>query len=685
MKKFLVSVATGLAVLFTAAVPAHAANTYQSITWSSVPSSMTVGNTATLSARASSGLSVSYSSLTSTVCTVSGSTVTARAGGNCTVQVRQAGSKKYYATSSNRTFTVYKRSQTVSLTGPRSLVVGGSGTLSVSASSGLGVSISSQTPAVCTTLGTRVSALTGGTCIIKASQSGNSYWYSALDFHVFEVNRRYNVIHRFKTPTSLDQGDKSWIVADQTSLNPVRLLATSDHHYASLGSPCSLASPTANAMLIAGKVGGNRGALPCMLRAYDFETPTWAAPLSITRSITIFSTGPISTNPDVHCILNCKWDKGQASYIFIVSGLCYQAYYYYNWNIASDIRVWKVKCPQWINFPEPSDRLFSYSRNFTLTVRSSVWRRLTMTSLTPSVCTVSGNAEDDPVRVRVLAIGDCTLRASQNGDADTEPASPVTRTFRISRGVQSLTFTGFYPAIEVTGTRVVTATTPSNLPVTYTSLSPNVCTVAGNVATGVGVGNCVVQASQTGNSFWRPAANVSLQFPVTARTQTITFGALSTLQIDQTQPLSASASSGMAVTFTSSTPGVCSVSGSTVTAAAAGTCTVVATQAGGGVWAPASQSASFTVTKVNQTISFSQVLIVPIGAAVELEATASSGLAVTFISLSPSICTVSGTKVTGVAPGSCVIAANQAGNTKYNAAPEVRRTLTTKTGDIRPT
>ena len=51
----------------------------------------------------------------------------------------------------------------------------------------------------------------------------------------------------------------------------------------------------------------------------------------------------------------------------------------------------------------------------------------------------------------------------------------------------------------------------------------------------------------------------------------------------------ASASSGLPVTYTSSTPGVCTVSGSTVTMVAAGTCTLVASQAGNANWLPAPQ------------------------------------------------------------------------------------------------
>lgn len=54
-------------------------------------------------------------------------------------------------------------------------------------------------------------------------------------------------------------------------------------------------------------------------------------------------------------------------------------------------------------------------------------------------------------------------------------------------------------------------------------------------------------------------------------------------------PLGATASSGLAVSYTSQTPSVCTVSGSTVSIEAAGTCTITASQAGNTTnWAPAS-------------------------------------------------------------------------------------------------
>ena len=87
--------------------------------------------------------------------------------------------------------------------------------------------------------------------------------------------------------------------------------------------------------------------------------------------------------------------------------------------------------------------------------------------------------------------------------------------------------------------------------------------------------------------------------------QTITFGAIANGQPSGASlPLTATASSGLAVSFASSTPAVCTVSGSTASLLTAGTCTIVASQAGNSAYSPApSVSQSFSVFTPTFTLS----------------------------------------------------------------------------------
>ena len=184
-------------------------------------------------------------------------------------------------------------------------------------------------------------------------------------------------------------------------------------------------------------------------------------------------------------------------------------------------------------------------------------------------------------------------------------------------------------------------------------------------------------ALQTWNGGAYGAFVATIQTSVPA-SQSITFGPLNNVSLG-TAPftVSATASSGLAVSFASTTSAVCTVSGATVTLAAVGTCAIQATQAGNAGYAAATPvTQSFQVTPESQTINFGVLSNQALGTApFTVSATASSGLAVSFASPSPAVCTVSGATVTLVAVGTCTIQATQAGNADYAAATPVNQSF----------
>ena len=160
--------------------------------------------------------------------------------------------------------------------------------------------------------------------------------------------------------------------------------------------------------------------------------------------------------------------------------------------------------------------------------------------------------------------------------------------------------------------------------------------------------------------------------------QSIVFGPKPTIPVRGTGSVGATGgASGNPVVFTSFTPSVCSISGSTVSGLAQGLCTIAANQAGNAYYEPAPQvTLTFRIgDPVSQTITWGPAPTVPVNGAGSLQATASSGLPVTFTSNTPSICTVSGNTVTGVAQGSCTITAIQPGDELYSPAPQVTQTF----------
>ena len=163
-------------------------------------------------------------------------------------------------------------------------------------------------------------------------------------------------------------------------------------------------------------------------------------------------------------------------------------------------------------------------------------------------------------------------------------------------------------------------------------------------------------------------------------TQTITFNAIASQTVGTVLPLSATASSGLAVAFAASPQTVCMVAGTSASMVGAGTCTIVATQPGNGTTVaaatPVSQSFMVNAVESSQSITFGAIASQKAGTSLALKATASSGLTVAFASNTPSVCTVSGTSAALNAPGTCTIVASQAGNgTTISAATPVSQSF----------
>ena len=191
------------------------------------------------------------------------------------------------------------------------------------------------------------------------------------------------------------------------------------------------------------------------------------------------------------------------------------------------------------------------------------------------------------------------------------------------------------------------ATASSGMTVNYLSNTPSVCEVAGETATFSTVGVCSITASQPGGSGYTAAIPVTESFSV-QNSQTILLSNPETAVLGAgSLTIVANASSGLAVTLTAATPSMCSVSGSVLTPKAAGVCTVNASQPGNATYAAAATATASVNVLAPQSIAFPSLPIQGLGGLpFTVSATASSGLAVSFSSQSPAVCSVSGNLVT---------------------------------------
>ena len=163
--------------------------------------------------------------------------------------------------------------------------------------------------------------------------------------------------------------------------------------------------------------------------------------------------------------------------------------------------------------------------------------------------------------------------------------------------------------------------------------------------------------------------------------QQITFDALSTKTLgDASFTLSATSSSGLAISYSSSNTSVATISGNTVTLVEAGETTITASQAGNDEYVAATDVTQTLIvnatSKKSQTITFDALVTKTVGdASFTLSATSSSGLAISYSSSNTSVAMISGNTVTLVGAGETTITASQAGDDEYVAAADVTQTL----------
>ena len=251
--------------------------------------------------------------------------------------------------------------------------------------------------------------------------------------------------------------------------------------------------------------------------------------------------------------------------------------------------------------------------------------------------------------------------------------SPVQNfTLTVNKASQTVAFTSTAPVDAKVGggTYIAAAAATSGQAVTFSSGAAGVCTVAGNVVSFVGAGNCIVNADQAGTADYAAAPQVQQSFAVTKSDQTISFTSTAPASgtVGGNYVATATATSNLAVTITGS--GACSGTG-TINFNSGGTCTVNANQAGNGNYNAAPQVQQAFTVFAPQTITFTSMAptTAVYGGTYNVAAVATSGLPVVFSA--SGACSVAGSTVSLIGTGACAVSADQAGGGVWLAAPQV--------------
>lgn len=328
------------------------------------------------------------------------------------------------------------------------------------------------------------------------------------------------------------------------------------------------------------------------------------------------------------------------------------------------------KIPQTITFTQSSPVVTT--DNILLNGDATSGLQVSYTSSNISIAEVIGSS------LLIKGNGTINITASQSGDATVAAAANVVRAVTINKTSQTITFDILPAQTFGNSSFPLESTATSGLAVSYASSNTAVATVSNGQVIIIGAGTTNITVTQGGDAIYSSATQVVRALTVNKADQAIEFESLVEKGIsDPPFLLTATASSGLTVTYNSSNALVATVSGNTVTIVGQGSTTITASQAGNGNYNAAS-SVGRTLTindKQSQTISFSSLATKTFGDAnFNLSASASSGLAVSYSTTSNKI-TLSGSQVTLVSAGRASITASQIGNATFDAAPVVNQSF----------
>ena len=341
--------------------------------------------------------------------------------------------------------------------------------------------------------------------------------------------------------------------------------------------------------------------------------------------------------------------------------------------------------------------------------------------------------------------GVCKVTVSNSGDDNVLASNNVVLTLTINKATQTAVIatpatsnftTSVAPAAAATSlVNLVTTGSGTGLFTKIVSATPAICTITGGgdstvtpptfaatanptiTVTAVSAGTCLLTYSKLGDANYNPQPNGTMQstfgvpatlqngFVITKATQAalnsnITAGSATMPFVASPKATATIATTGGsgtgAVSFAidPSSNGICTVNASTgvVTDTTAGICTVIATKATDANYAAATQTTVITFNKIDQatfTASAAKTALAATTTALDSTTVSSTGgsstgaVSYAVDPASAGVCSISGTTVTEITPGSCVIIATKAADVNYNVAT-ASVTLTITKGNQTP-
>ena len=597
-----------------------------------------------------------------------------------------------------------------------------------STSSGLQVTLESQTTAKCDVTGTVVTILRSGTCTIRASQNGNSKYIAATSvdasFVIASTQTITFSVSSIGTQTfggstlnvsSLASATSDLTVSFTSTTPSICTVSDTTVTYVGAGKCRVVASQEGDeyydpAVNIAREITVNKGTQSTL--TVSSTTGTYGTELILTTSggsgtgivsyaidtnansatCSITSEGLISTSAGECAVIATKADD--VNYLSKTS--------------ASTL-ITLQKAAQSIAFtPIAGSGTLLQGGTIAASARASSGLTVTISSDTQPTCTVSGTT------VTLVADGICTLRGTQSGNSNFNAATAVTTSFEISPKPIPETSPIVYPRLQSPNTyRVGDVVALSIAPTTYQdSVIPGTYEFIPTIPGSVSFGEVTIDADGTTHTtaYFMKAHQAFLLYAVFTPTDSTNFAQAQTFssiivnakpqnivvnddisEYNQTRSITFSGieSTGqVSIDLSPTTPqgqsvfedqrDHCTVSKRTVTRDNPGYCYVRINAMGDGEFESSLGIGTFYFTKLSQNIvmtntdQLDSLTAENIGDTIDLEsiATSSSTLTVTVTSQTTSICTVSNLTLTLLSAGTCEITVQQSGNDTYSAASD---------------
>jgi hypothetical protein len=593
-------------------------------------------------------------SATATGCSITSDGLVSTSAGKCAVIATKADDVNYLSkTSASTLITLQKASQTIAfvpIAGSGTLLQGGTVTASAQASSGLSVTISSDTTSKCTVSGNTVSLVADGTCTLRGNQSGSSNYNAAA-----------------ARTTSFEISPKP--IPDTSPILYTRLQSPNTYRVGDAVA-LSIAPTTYQGSVIPG--------------TYEF-IPTIPGSLSF-GSVTVDADGTTRTTAYF-----AKTNQAFMLYaVFTPTDTV---------NFAQAQTYAAITVNAKLQNIVVDDDISEYNKTRAITfngIDSTGQVFIDLSPMTPqgqpaniqdqqAHCTISKQTvvRDNP--------GYCYVRVSSLGDGVFESSSGI-GTFYFTKLSQIIVMTNTDQLDSLTAKNIGDTidlssiiTSSSALAVAITSRTTSVCTVSNLTLTVVSAGACELTIQQVGDDTYLQISDYVYAFnilrleqaPITLTSTTTAYGT----------PLTLTASGGSGTgqfTFTA-IDGLatgCVVVNGRLLSTSSGSCLVSTTKAGDGSYLTSSTNPMLVeITRATQTIqaNVSSIQSVQISSSpIDLTAyiATSSGSPVSIRANDERVCSVNSSVLTVLELGSCVLTVSQDGTDNHEAAPEVVLTLT---------